>query len=162
LPVTPAEFDPFEVLGVRPGSSHDQIRKAYREKVARYHPDKHRGNPLEELAADKLRAINRAYEMLSQGERARPTRPAPSSPVPRARQPQDPLARLARGAGMLVAALFLFRFGFGLVREVFVVLRGAVMGVFWLLRSNPIFLIAVLIGLGMLTAYYRKGRPRER
>jgi DnaJ domain len=159
--VTSSEFDPFEVLGIRPGSSQDQIRKAYREKVARYHPDKHRGNPLEELAADKLRAINRAYEILTKGERARPGRSAPSSPSPTTTQ-RDPLSRVAGGIGMLVAGLFLVRFGFGLIREVFVILRAVVVGLFGLMRMNPIFLIAVLLGVGMLAAYYLKGRPRER
>src|SRR5438105_4555785 len=60
-----AMFDPFEVLGIRPNSTQEQIRTAYREQVARYHPDKHRGNPLEDLAAAKLVEINRAYEILT-------------------------------------------------------------------------------------------------
>src|SRR5215471_15955849 len=66
-----ASFDPFEILGVRPDATPEQIRAAYRELALRYHPDKHRGNPLEELAAAKLVEINRAYEMLTRpGARA--------------------------------------------------------------------------------------------
>jgi hypothetical protein len=161
--VTSPEVDPFEVLGVRPGASHQQIRAAYREQVARYHPDKHRGNPLEQLAADKLRAINRAYEILTKGARARPSGPSGSSADPKARQARpDGLSRLAGTVGMVVAALFLFRFGFGLMREFLVILRGAAMGVVWLVGLNPIFLIVVLLVLGMLAAYYLKARHRER
>src|SRR5436309_15949969 len=60
-----ASFDPFEVLGVSQDATLQQIRAAYRDQVPRYHPDKHRGNPLEELARAKLVEINRAWEILS-------------------------------------------------------------------------------------------------
>jgi curved DNA-binding protein CbpA len=62
------DFDAYAVLGVAHTATPDQIKAAYRELVAKYHPDHHQGNPLEELAASKLAEINRAYEILSDPE----------------------------------------------------------------------------------------------
>ncbi|CCJ33111.1 MULTISPECIES: J domain-containing protein [Caloramator] len=56
--------DPYEVLGVSRNASIDDIKKAYRELVKKYHPDKYQDNPLRELAEEKLREINEAYEFL--------------------------------------------------------------------------------------------------
>lgn len=63
------DFDPYTVLGVARTATPDQIKAAYRELVAKYHPDRHQGNPLEDLAASKLADINRAYEILSDPDR---------------------------------------------------------------------------------------------
>jgi hypothetical protein len=63
------DLDPYAVLGVARTASPEQIKAAYRELVAKYHPDHHQGNPLEELAASKLAELNRAYEILSDPER---------------------------------------------------------------------------------------------
>lgn len=61
-----ARFDPFAVLGVNRGASKDEVKKAYREKMAQYHPDKvaHLGPELQELARRKALEINQAYEKL--------------------------------------------------------------------------------------------------
>lgn len=56
--------NPYEVLGLREGASEDEIKKAYREMVKKYHPDQYQSNPLSELAEEKLREINEAYEYL--------------------------------------------------------------------------------------------------
>jgi len=56
--------DPYKVLGVKPGASYDEIKKAYRELVKKYHPDRYRDNPLADLAEEKMREINEAYEYL--------------------------------------------------------------------------------------------------
>lgn len=55
----------YEVLGVPRTANQEEIRAAYLKLVALYHPDKHSGNPLQELAAQKLARINAAYEVLS-------------------------------------------------------------------------------------------------
>ena len=57
--------DPYLVLGVARTATAAEIRAAYRELAARYHPDRHQGNPLEELTRAKMAEINRAYETLS-------------------------------------------------------------------------------------------------
>jgi hypothetical protein len=60
------ERDPFQILGVEPGASRDEIKAAYRRAVAKYHPDKvtHLGKEFQELAHQKLVVIQRAYETL--------------------------------------------------------------------------------------------------
>ncbi|NLM76318.1 MAG: DnaJ domain-containing protein [Clostridiaceae bacterium] len=56
--------NPYKVLGIKEGASYDEIKRAYRELVKKYHPDKYRNNPLADLAEEKLREINEAYETL--------------------------------------------------------------------------------------------------
>jgi hypothetical protein len=60
------ERDPFQILGVKPGASRDEIKAAYRRAVAKYHPDKvtHLGKEFQELAHQKLVVIQKAYETL--------------------------------------------------------------------------------------------------
>jgi hypothetical protein len=171
--MTTPEFDPYEVLDVRPGATLKQVRSAYLAKVARYHPDKHRGNPLEELASEKLRAINRAYEMLSNGGGGRRAgggsgwdddavrRNSTSAARPRQAAP-DLVPRLARTFGMAIGAIFLLRFGTVLIREAWLLVRAVAVGLVWLVEVSPIFLIALLVGLAMLTGYWLKARHRER
>ncbi|HEY5465997.1 MAG TPA: J domain-containing protein [Clostridia bacterium] len=60
--------DPYETLGVRRGASQEQIKKAYRDMVKKYHPDKYKDHPLEDLAKEKMQEINEAYELLTRGD----------------------------------------------------------------------------------------------
>jgi len=57
--------NPYEVLEIKEGASEEEIKKAYRELVKKYHPDQYQNNPLSELAEEKLREINEAYEYLT-------------------------------------------------------------------------------------------------
>ena len=59
--------NPYEVLGVKEGASDEEIKKAYRELVKKYHPDKYVNNPLADLAAEKMKEINDAYDVLTKG-----------------------------------------------------------------------------------------------
>ncbi len=55
--------DPYSVLGVSPNASDEEIKKAYREKLARkYHPDNYQNNPLADLAEEKMKEVNEAYD----------------------------------------------------------------------------------------------------
>jgi len=56
--------NPYEVLGIREGASVEEIKRAYRELVKKYHPDQYRDNPLSDLAEKKLAEINEAYDYL--------------------------------------------------------------------------------------------------
>ncbi len=57
--------NPYEVLGINEGASDEEIKKAYREQVKKYHPDQYQDNPLSKLAEDKLREVNEAYDYLT-------------------------------------------------------------------------------------------------
>ena len=69
--VSDAEPDPWEVLGVDPDTSPDEVRAAWRRLVRDTHPDRMvaRGVPEEavKLAEKRLIAINRAWETISEG-----------------------------------------------------------------------------------------------
>lgn len=56
--------DPYKVLGVSPGASEEEIKKAYRELSKKYHPDL---NPGDEAAAQKMREVNAAYDQIQRG-----------------------------------------------------------------------------------------------
>lgn len=56
--------DPYKVLGLNRGATDDEIRNAYHELVKKYHPDKYQDNPLADLAEEKLREVNEAYDLL--------------------------------------------------------------------------------------------------
>lgn len=58
--------DPYEILGLERGASHEEIQAAYRQASQRYHPDKvaHLGEEFQELAKQKFVDIQTAYETL--------------------------------------------------------------------------------------------------
>ena len=62
-------MNPYEVLGVSENASDEEIKKAYKELVKKYHPDKYQDNPLADLAEEKLQEINEAYDILMKGNR---------------------------------------------------------------------------------------------
>ncbi|MBM7870536.1 curved DNA-binding protein CbpA [Clostridium pascui] len=56
--------NPYEVLGIKQGASQEEIKKAYREQAKKYHPDQYGNNPLKDLAEEKMRELNEAYDYL--------------------------------------------------------------------------------------------------
>ncbi len=66
---TMADEDYYDILGVDKDASKDEIKKAYRKKAKKYHPDKNPDNP--EEAREKFKRISEAYEVLADDEKRR-------------------------------------------------------------------------------------------
>ena len=56
--------DPYKVLGLSYGASEEEVTKAYRKLVKKYHPDLHPGD---QEAAKKMQEINEAYDQIKNG-----------------------------------------------------------------------------------------------
>jgi len=58
--------DPWTVLGVSQNADEEEIKKAYRALVKKYHPDRFATSPkaTQDEAAERMREINEAYEFL--------------------------------------------------------------------------------------------------
>ena len=57
--------DPYEVLGIQRGASEDEIKKAYRAKCKRWHPDL---NPNDPTAEEHFKEVQAAYDAITKGE----------------------------------------------------------------------------------------------
>lgn len=57
--------DPYSVLGVNQNASDEEVKKAYRELARKYHPDNYQNNPLADLAEEKMKEINEAYDAIT-------------------------------------------------------------------------------------------------
>ena len=61
--------DPYEVLGIQRGASEDEIKKAYRAKCKRWHPDL---NPNDPTAEEHFKEVQAAYDAITKGETGPP------------------------------------------------------------------------------------------
>ena len=56
--------DPYEILNISSTATDDEVKKAYRELARKYHPDNYHDNPLADLAQEKMKEINAAYDAI--------------------------------------------------------------------------------------------------
>jgi hypothetical protein len=94
--------DHYELLGVDPGASHDEIRRAYHGLARRHHPDAHSGAPAAAIDAARRRmaGINAAWTVLGDPARRqaydarfghrRPSPPPGAEPAEDAPPPEYP------------------------------------------------------------------------
>ena len=56
--------NPYEVLGVSPNASDDEVKRAYRDLTRKYHPDANVNNPLADLAEEKFKEVQESYDTI--------------------------------------------------------------------------------------------------
>ena len=62
--------DPYKVLGIDRTATDEEVKKAYRELARKYHPDNYVNTPLADLAEEKMKEINEAYETIRKQRKA--------------------------------------------------------------------------------------------
>ena len=61
--------DPYQVLGISQSATDDEVKNAYRQLARKYHPDNYVDNPLADLATEKMKEINEAYDEIQRRRR---------------------------------------------------------------------------------------------
>lgn len=54
--------DPYRILGVSPNATNEEVKNAYRELAKKYHPDNYANSPIADVAEEKMKEINDAYD----------------------------------------------------------------------------------------------------
>ncbi len=90
--------DHYALLEVPPTASTDEIKKAFRQQIAKYHPDKvqHLGKEFQEMAAERAAELTEAYRVLSDdrkraeydASRGQPSAEPASTPAAKADAPR--------------------------------------------------------------------------
>src|SRR5215813_5365257 len=86
----------YRVLGVDSSASPEELKRAHRDLVQVWHPDRFTANPrLQKLAQEKLLEINAAYDALRFHTPADPVE-APPAPASASASAQPPIGHLPR------------------------------------------------------------------
>lgn len=56
--------DPYKVLGIDRSATDDEVKKAYREKSRKYHPDANINNPNKNKAEEMFKLVQQAYDQI--------------------------------------------------------------------------------------------------
>ena len=64
--------DPYKTLGLSPSATDEEVKEAYRSLAKKYHPDQYADSPLKELADEKMKEINEAYDTITAQRKAGP------------------------------------------------------------------------------------------
>ena len=62
--------DPYQVVGMPSTATDEEVKKAYRDLARKYHPDNYHDNPLADLAQERMKEINEAYEAVQSQRKA--------------------------------------------------------------------------------------------
>ena len=63
--LTPEIMRAYRNLGITVSATKDEVKKAYKERLKYFHPDKHTGNAiLEKIATDKTRQVVESFELI--------------------------------------------------------------------------------------------------
>ena len=57
-------MDPYKVLGIAPGATDEEIKRAYRNLSRKYHPDANVNNPDRAQAEEKFKEVQMAYDQI--------------------------------------------------------------------------------------------------
>ncbi len=66
--------DPYKILGIDRTATDEEVKKAYRELARKYHPDNYMNTPLADLAEEKMKEINEAYDTIQKQRKEQNTR----------------------------------------------------------------------------------------
>jgi curved DNA-binding protein CbpA len=101
----------YELLGVAPGASAEELKAAHRDLAKVWHPDRFSHDPrLQQKAQEKLKEINEAYDQLKAGKTGRRTQSYSA-----ASQPSTPTQARPRRAGMRWGFVLLPALAFALI-----------------------------------------------
>lgn len=54
--------NPYEVLGISPNATNEEVKNAYRALAKKYHPDNYAESSMADIANEKMQEINEAYD----------------------------------------------------------------------------------------------------
>jgi curved DNA-binding protein CbpA len=154
--------DPYAVLEVPENADAETIRDAYRRMAQQYHPDKvgHLGPEIRAVAERKMRAINAAYDTLSDPNkrqaydaRRQPTPDAATAPRPSAAKVWEAYVAAARTDEPSRRTVRLFA-ALGVVILVLI-------GLLWYRTRNQPSTIETAVSLTFAREYLANGQPEE-